>query len=936
MPIKQLQLRGISRTPSDRGTVDGACAESLNVHLDQTETAPTLPPDDISDDIYGEAATRFPIVFIHKMLAYKNYIGYNATTRRFKSYGSSGEDDMQEATLGAGETLNTVSSIGNTLIVFSDKTPYYFLFKEGSYIFLGNQIPIPCIDFITEKYLFGTTLGPEPLIDYMGGALDENQLIGSLNNNGTVSDWNAAITEGSEHHDDFLATWKNVWDGITLRMAEARKDGWFCAPMFVRYALKLYDGTYIHVSSPVYCGGGVSSHHDMAQSPWLYTELTQLTDPTPPEFHTYWTIQYFIPNAFKLRLLMKEYQLANWSDIITSVDVFISEPIYTPKLNADAESLTDNKDFVFDGMTGDLNDVMKEEMLKASIFYKVKSYELSSEEDMNELYSREASIENEDDIFGENLKVKEELKEGYRTSEQYIPYRESLNFNSRLLHVGASEVLARGPVQLNGLVADKEAQASVTPTGGLWTYLFRYKCVNSLTGDVVSFKGHNGMNDGDTFYPGYLSHTAPDDKKKQYFGLDEDPQAEEYFHTLPFSWLSYPDIRCKQVEVHYYKDGVWQGGKVIPMEEHPNLECSFAFLGYGVTLLDVLDDVNYEDAPQIGTAAPESRTFFASNKLLLSEFENPFLFPAANIITFPDEVVGVGLTSAPLSEGQVGDFDVYVFTAGGIRVLKTNSQGTFSINTTYPTNLSRHIALHGTITSMEQSIVFVTDRGVMLLVGGTVTELSASMNGKPYILDEDLVTLLADTEWGELAEASANGETLMGFMRTAKIAYDNNGSRLIFFNPDKGYQYVYMLKTETWHKILTGVTDPTILNSYPDCLVTNGNAVKNFSTVLDDIELLDDRANSVKGLIVTRPFDLGEPDIRKSINSIRVRGRYNRDNVRYVLMGSFDGINWYRLRSLHGGSYKMFRLALLCDLAPTERVTWIDIDYDSRFANKLR
>ena len=52
--IKQLQLRGISRTPSDRASADGGCAESLNVHLDINETAPTLPPDDISADIARE------------------------------------------------------------------------------------------------------------------------------------------------------------------------------------------------------------------------------------------------------------------------------------------------------------------------------------------------------------------------------------------------------------------------------------------------------------------------------------------------------------------------------------------------------------------------------------------------------------------------------------------------------------------------------------------------------------------------------------------------------------------------------------------------------------------------------------------------------------------------------------------------------------------
>ena len=46
--ISRIQLRGISRTPSDRLTTDGGCAESLNVSLDNTELAPAFVPDDVT------------------------------------------------------------------------------------------------------------------------------------------------------------------------------------------------------------------------------------------------------------------------------------------------------------------------------------------------------------------------------------------------------------------------------------------------------------------------------------------------------------------------------------------------------------------------------------------------------------------------------------------------------------------------------------------------------------------------------------------------------------------------------------------------------------------------------------------------------------------------------------------------------------------------
>ena len=148
----------------------------------------------------------------------------------------------------------------------------------------------------------------------------------------------------------------------------------------------------------------------------------------------------------------------------------------------------------------------------------------------------------------------------------------------------------------------------------------------------------------------------------------------------------------------------------------------------------------------------------------------------------------------------------------------------------------------------------------------------------------------------------------------------------------------------------SGIYDVKVLNAYPDCLISVDphaapalGKVVDFSTVLDDGAMFAQQPSSgssvpqpVRGIIVTRPFDLDAPDVRKAIKSLRVRGDFNRQDVQYLLLGSFDGLSWKHLTSLRGGSYKMFRLILLTNLMPKERVTWIDIDYDIRFSNRLR
>lgn len=943
MPIKQLQLRGISRTPSDRMTADGGLAEALNMHLDQQETAPTLPPDDITEDIYGEASLKFPVVYIHKMLGANNYIGH--TNGTFRAYGSklpAEGDGMDLVQVGPGEELQHVSSIGNTLIAYTDKQPYYFLFKDGRYHFLGTQIPRPELEVITRS---SRNWQKVEEIDIP----DETLRTAATTDGGGVKHpntdtWNNAKAEKDANHAGLLATIRAIWENIVLMINERRQDGIFVAPFFIRYALKLYDGSYIHLSDPILCGA-----NGLYGLNWAHAYvLDRYYEQTGHVEYTGFRVWTHICNLFKVRA-KGTYNVGNWSDLVKSIDFFASTPIYTPSVNAPFYEMAseatrqitgttqiatqDGFTITFEKMQSDTREqTIKDEVLTKGQFYKIKSVDIQNLADMAKLADGTLRIENTDNISGDGLLVQDELPDGFRDGVQYLPENGSLSLNNRLLLIGADELLSRGSHFLNGQVAARVSSPSISNE----RYVLRYKIVNSISGSVNYVYAH--YRDGEkALKPAYL--TGGDNDSVQHFG-DETGITSPYFMCSPYAWLTYPDTRCTQVEVFRYSGSTLNGGKIVPLEKHPLLQCVYAFLGYGVTLADIMSDSNYANAPYADADAGENLYMEGHNKLFLSEFENPFLFPAGNIITFPDNVVGAASVSTPLSEGQVGDFDLYVFTEGGIRVLSVNNEGTFSGNNVMPTNVSRHVALPGTITPIEQAIIFTTEKGVMLLSGSQVTELSRFMNGRPYALEEDERALIQRSQWAPIVDAIGGGEPFMAFMRNAKAAYDSNGARLIFFNPEKMYQYVYMMETQTWHKILTGVTSPKILNSYPDCLVSHvlnsGPKVFNFSTVLDDAELLSDTDNPVYGVIITRPFDLGEPDIRKVIKNIRIRGKFNREDVQYILLGSFDNIHWHRLHSLRGGSFKLFRVILLCKMSPTERISWIDVDYESRFTNRLR
>jgi hypothetical protein len=925
--IKQLQLRGISRTPSDRATSDGGCAESLNVHLDQNETAPTLPPVDISESVYGAnrtASDKQRVVYIHKMPGIVNYIAVNDSGNAFNvyAYGSTitgGMATIYTAT-GTGESLNQVASIGNTLIVYSGTQPHYFLFKDNAYSHLGSRVPVPAMEVASMKadvrYTTAKAVGPILPITH-----DYNV-------------WNAASGVNDEYHADLLATMDNIWDSVSVEISEAQQAGVFVAPFFIRYAVRLYDGSYIHTSTPILCGGGVSAD-------WM--SVAQSQESTLVDGKYAFLMNITMASTFRV-WLHGSYNVGGWSDIVKSIDIFASTPIYAPAMNAGYFSMDSSNNITLEGMDTDARDkTILDEVLSKGQFYKVMSINVDDATTMGKLSDGTLRLDNASTISGEGLALNDDMPDGYRDGNQYIPEEGTMNYNNHLMLFGAKELLSHGDRYLNG----QEATGDWASPSGLSYFTLRFKVVDSTTGAAHYVLANYGGGASSSLYQAYFHNTGT----STYLRFGNDYRSSGTFKKCdPYAWICYPDTRCTQVEV-FCSSNV--KGKLIPMQPHPLLNCSYAFIGLGTSFRSPGSAYSDVTTPASFTEDP---VILAPNKLFLSEFENPFLFPAGNIVTFSDKVVGAGFTSVPLSEGQLGDFPIYVFTEGGIRVAIPTGDGKISATMAHP-NISRHVAIPGTILSMEQAIVFTTKKGVMMLSGNQVTELSRNINGAPFILNgaagSDLAairTMLLSSPWASILGPTIDEATFMGFMSAATPAYDHNGARLLFFHPTKTWQYAYMLETQTWHKVASGISDAKILNGYPDCLVSvdphNAPAlgkVVDFSTVLDDSSMFAQQPTSgvsvpqpVRGIIVTRPFDLDAPDVRKAIRSLRVRGDFNRQDVQYLLLGSFDGLSWKHLTSLRGGSYKLFRLILLTNLMPKERITWIDFDFDIRFTNRLR
>lgn len=983
--IKQIQLRGISRTPSDRATADGGCAESLNVHLSEKELAPTLPPKDVTAELGLPANEGRDYIYIHKGNGYTNYVTLDGL--EIGAYVGGVYERIDS--LVQGETLQSVSSIGNTLVIMGDKHPYYALFKNGHYIFLGNTIPLPTIkiwpepvkdedgEYVTEVITdhdnpitpYSVVFDKDTWNEKAREAEGDNKRYAGVENLSEDLD-----EEGYYEDEDILQVFKKKAKEI---YAQAKSDSVLINQVMVLYGVRLYNDSYI-TSVPYLMPGGF-------EWPIFCRYYREAADYGSDVYSTSEVLQIGARYPYRVKAQMLDFneeQLSLWSDIIMSIDFFLTPIIPFDATNEKVAYVareyvpSRTSDFPAGVVTGNITSF---EIQPCSNKY-ARNYINRVLANGSGEFRKAESISTDRMSFEANERLGE-LREGTLLDfNDYISSQDLLNTQSPLSdfsydmrnseRIGKSVTGMNNRILLTGVTETLSSGSLVFPAAPC-------KMNESDDGNPIPF-----IEESYREYPSSMSALGYWRKYNSSFDF---PQGDKYVQLVYhlqgretytvrgriganggfveqtdgsigyFGFLVFPDPRCKSVDIYMsYDNEVWYS-KSYEMREYPRLDCSYMYAGLETNILwDIAHvDMSYDntghsqyqdnrlDAAMANVSMiTENRIEQRDNVLLLSDADNPWFFPLENEYTLQaTKIIGTALATKALSTGQFGQFPLYVFTDNGIWAMQMNSYGTFSSSHA----VAMDVAKEGTILSLDQAVAFVTDKGLMLLTGSDIQNLSQYMNGVHYVIEDDARVLFGRSAWSSLLSPLQDDTHFMRFMESARLAYDYTGERIICFNAEKDYMYVYMLRTATWHKMSMpeNAEFSRLLNSYPDTYLSaklfdigsglTHSRILNFSTPLD----VTSTENS-KAVIVTRPFDLDEPDIRKTIRSIRIRGQYNRNDVRYILLGSMDGLNWGILPSLRGGSYKLFRMIILADLSPTERISWVDIDYESRFANKLR
>lgn len=1024
---------------------DGGCAESLNVSLDHSELAPSFIPEDVTQELGLPEDLVADKVFIHKTTGYENIILYDAASGKLSACVNRKTEPFFE--VGAVESLS-IASVGNTVLISTENGVNYFLFKDGSYKPLGSQIPFPTIKF-TAKHVDDVTLYERKQTSF---SIEPNETTGDKSNfwlpQGLYDKeaWNKANADTERDPEEFKVTMpvNEACKEIAGALYESAKEQKvFVEHVFVRYAVTLYDDTIVS-SVPYLLSGGFEDPLFIRYTKESLDYFKSLGESGHVVTETYRAnnnetliCKARYPYRIHARLMDDLQMFDEWKDLIKSIDIYVSEKQeprfdeifattcqqqgtgeYAPYYSSEHgdpivsqgmtyyEWLKETKTYLFLSVGGPVyQQEFINRQLNKSLFFKLES--IGFTEKGNAGYSsfvrrmeelREGSEIKADEYF-ENydaLVARNEILKGDDMIHSEILWSSATTLNNSLIVSGVYENLGTGSTLMAGAAVDIEAMTAMSKDATL-ERMFSY--VNPAL-----------------LPPENYTVTTPltytyiiEENGVEYAVRGRNEKGETLFVDNDFSyygWIVFPHRNCKKVIVGtdygYYQ--------ILSMKQHPMLDCSYAYIGLANNIAAYVD--GWGDEIEVPS---ENRRIDKANRIYVTTMDNPFYYPKEGIITFQSRVLGVAIATTTLSQGQFGQFPLYVFTEDGIWAMETAADGSFV--TSKP--LSRDVCVNpDSITSIDNAVIFVTDKGVMLLQGSQVVNISPNMNGRHYTIEGTAQAIIEGQEFfKDFIPVLTDSTHFMAYVREATIAYDYPGQRLVFIKKDEKYQYVYKLDTQTWHKVAYDINLLAPINSYPECMVqgaieketirtfwkvseyasqeefdyladrirvklpnlsdreiesfldmdsgievtdvheddqewlmnemdyyhvatyfVENKETESFTRIYDLSTILDAAESRIptRGVIATRPFDLGAPDVLKTITDIKIRGPYAKGGTRFMLLGSMDGVNFYVIGTKRGKAWKLFRLIILANIEPTERISWVDVVYEEKFTNRLR
>lgn len=930
---QSIRYKGLSLTPDEMSVENGALSLCGNLELHDGALRPSIvtgTPLSQPLTINGEVAK---ILYVHETGSYRHLIAIASSAIYWF---------MQDGSLGSTTPIKSfdyeasvlsVNSIGNTLIIVATDGIHYALWVDGGYKNLPQKPPFVEITFsISDDY-------PE---NYSNGGVDAE---GSANGfreafqqttyscNDVFDKVKMSLTDFMNGDVECLTIKEDKQSDLTQSIYAlvnrtnnliARK-GRFYANFFVRYCYRMFDGSMIMHSSPVFIPVQIPDSYMVLSANAFSFNATDGVINTYDEFtfqredgknntsrvHITKVAFIYYPRNVDLKYTIldaKRNELEKWKDVIKSVDIFITPPISNVDTSEKISSLmTGRRNYMlgkgllsltYESGSNKIGgtsvyfpslsqDAYRNKLKNTSAFYKVCSLKIS---DLTNYTTKKLPVD-KNAVY--QVSLQEQMKDDYKTHNSLFA-QGGYVYNHRLNLYGMKEKLFQGfngYVMLPGLYILKYDDSTDNQK-------YRYKIqkivvsLNTTSGTkyVESSDKFFSRQDIDVFMISNLVKFYPDSRADKMAIFCKDSSDNDVIFVFPLE-------QCAEL------NGAMHMGDFTDNFEQYKVE------SFDYTVDDVVE---------------------LSNKIYTSESDNAFYFPLNGINTVGiGTIQGIASTTRALSQGQFGQYPLMAFSTDGIWAMEVSSKGTYS--SIHP--ISREVCSNPkSITQLDQSVLFATNRSISRIAESQVVSMSDVLDGPGFNISGSLGKFLnffvdAEGDSESVKTTKAQMRQLINFtsspiefFQRCQVIYDYKNSRIFCLDVTQTSKtstadtvaLCYSIKDNAWSTFLIQNV-LTAINSYPHPYIQyrDGSVM-----VLDKGYDYED-TTEYHGIIVTRTLKFDEDNVPDSITGY-IHSLTSGTIPVMWLYGSNDNQNWHYIGRLGGmkssymatHSYRFFRIAL--------------------------
>lgn len=930
---QSIRYKGLSLTPDEMAVENGALSLCGNLELHDGALRPSIvtgTPLSQPLTINGVVAK---ILYVHETGNYRHLIAIaSSAIYWFLQDGSLGSTTPIKSFDYEASVLS-VNSIGNTLIIVATDGIHYALWVDGGYKNMPQKPPFVEISFsISDDY-------PE---NYSNGGVDAEgsangfreafqQTTYSCNDvfdkvkmslgdfmNGDVE----CLTIKEDKQSDLT---QSIYALVNRTNNLIARKGRFYANFFVRYCYRMFDGSMIMHSSPVFIPVQIPDSYMVLSANAFSFNATDGVINTYDDFtfqredgknntsrvHITKVAFIYYPRNVDLKYTIldaKRNELEKWKDVIKSVDIFITPPISNVDTSEKISSLrTGRRNYMlgkgllsltYESGSSKIGgtsvyfpslsqDAYRNKLKNTSAFYKVCSLKIS---DLTNYTTKKLPVD-KNAVY--QVSLQEQMKDDYKTHNSLFA-QGGYVYNHRLNLYGMKEKLFQGfngYVMLPGLYILKYDDSTDNQK-------YRYK-IQKIVVSLNTTSGTKYVESSDKFFS------------------RQDIDVFMISNLVKF----YPDSRADKMAIFCKDSSDNDVIFVFPLEQ-----C--AELNGAMHMGDFTDNFEQYKVDSFDYAVDD--VVELSNKIYTSESDNAFYFPLNGINTVGiGTIQGIASTTRALSQGQFGQYPLMAFSTDGIWAMEVSSKGTYS--SIHP--ISREVCSNPkSITQLDQSVLFATNRSISRIAESQVVSMSDVLDGPGFNISGSLGKFLnffvdaeGDSESVKTTKAQMRQlidftSSPIEFFQRCQVIYDYKNSRIFCLDVTQTSKtstadtvaLCYSIKDNAWSTFLIQNV-LTAINSYPHPYIQyrDGSVM-----VLDKGYDYED-TTEYHGIIVTRTLKFDEDNVPDSITGY-IHSLTSGSIPIMWLYGSNDNQNWHYIGRLGGmkssymatHSYRFFRIAL--------------------------